>query len=551
MKLIQCHIENFGKLQNQTITFSNRGHCFFYENGWGKSTLAAFLTVMLYGFDKERSRDDYINERKRFRPWQGGVYGGTLTFETEGKTYIIERTFGLKEKEDHFLVREEETNQITDLFSFNLGEELFHLDRDSFEKTVFLSQKDCSTKSTDRILANLGNLALATEDISQYDKAETRLHDILNGMSPNRKTGYLYRLKEQIGDLEAELSRGKILGREIEALELEREQTEQSYHKYKEVQEQLLEEQKKVSLQDRNLQDRSLQDRNLQDRSLADSKAVVPLHLWKSFLSGFLLCGLGILLSFFNKQAGIGLLAVGVSAFVVLIIWYYKKSKKAFSTKNNQVLNTSSKSVEGQIEEELEQVQLRLRKIQIMIENTYRKIVHLDHEIEQKRKKQDWLLEKSEQLDVLKSQYDLDLVKYERLKKTKEYLRMAKEAYLSKYRNPLMQAFSKYYGLLSSGSKSDCRIDSNLNLTFTEYGIQRESRYFSEGYKDLFGICMRLALIEVMYGAEKPFLILDDPFVNLDQKKTETALGFLRNLGTEYQILYFTCHESRALNTEF
>ena len=106
MKLIRCHIENFGKLQNQDISFSDGCNICCRENGWGKSTLAAFLKVMLYGFDNERSRDDFASERRRYRPWQGGVYGGSLTFETGNQIYTVTRTFGLKEKEDTFVLRD-------------------------------------------------------------------------------------------------------------------------------------------------------------------------------------------------------------------------------------------------------------------------------------------------------------------------------------------------------------------------------------------------------------------------------------------------------------
>ena len=40
-------------------------------------------------------------------------------------------------------------------------------------------------------------------------------------------------------------------------------------------------------------------------------------------------------------------------------------------------------------------------------------------------------------------------------------------------------------------------------------------------------------------------MILDDPFVNLDDETTKAALRFLRMASEEYQILYFTCHTSR------
>lgn len=56
MKLISCHIENFGKLSDLRVDFVEGINLFHEMNGWGKSTLAAFLRVMFYGFDSKKSR---------------------------------------------------------------------------------------------------------------------------------------------------------------------------------------------------------------------------------------------------------------------------------------------------------------------------------------------------------------------------------------------------------------------------------------------------------------------------------------------------------------
>ena len=48
-----------------------------------------------------------------------------------------------------------------------------------------------------------------------------------------------------------------------------------------------------------------------------------------------------------------------------------------------------------------------------------------------------------------------------------------------------------------------------------------------------------------MYPEEKPFLVLDDPFVNLDEEKVQHGNELLQKISGEYQILYFTCHSSR------
>ena len=108
-----------------------------------------------------------------------------------------------------------------------------------------------------------------------------------------------------------------------------------------------------------------------------------------------------------------------------------------------------------------------------------------------------------------------------------------------------MESFSTYYGMLSGATADGYRMDANIQLTKEELGHQRETRYFSAGWKDLTGICLRMALVDVMYRQEKPFLIFDDPFVNLDQKKVEAGKEFLKKLSNDYQIIYFTCHESR------
>ena len=54
-----------------------------------------------------------------------------------------------------------------------------------------------------------------------------------------------------------------------------------------------------------------------------------------------------------------------------------------------------------------------------------------------------------------------------------------------------------------------------------------------------------MALVDALFKEVKPPVILDDPFVNLDDDKLARGKELLIALEKEYQAIYFTCHESR------
>ena len=53
--------------------------------------------------------------------------------------------------------------------------------------------------------------------------------------------------------------------------------------------------------------------------------------------------------------------------------------------------------------------------------------------------------------------------------------------------------------------------------------------------------------MDSMYQDEKPMLIMDDPFVNLDDRNMAGAKKFVGKISEKYQILYFTCSQNRVL----
>lgn len=204
MRLIKCHIEGFGKLNDLTYEFKNGLNEFCKENGYGKSTLASFIKVMLYGFEDENKRSLKDKEREKYRPWNKGTYGGSMSFEYAGKEYEVSRTFGKNENEDSFEVRDLLTNNVCDDFEKNsLGTKIFGIDKDSFFRTAYIASSDLNRKEeniTDSIRAKLGNLTNATDDINNYEASCVLFEKKLNEYSPDRKTGKIKSLRSKISD---------------------------------------------------------------------------------------------------------------------------------------------------------------------------------------------------------------------------------------------------------------------------------------------------------------------------------------------------------------
>ena len=85
-----------------------------------------------------------------------------------------------------------------------------------------------------------------------------------------------------------------------------------------------------------------------------------------------------------------------------------------------------------------------------------------------------------------------------------------------------------------------------MTIRVDEKGEAREIDYFSAGTIDSIMLCMRLALVDALFKQENPFLLLDDPFVNLDDQHTERALAMLREIAKNKQVVYMVCNSSRC-----
>lgn len=211
----ECHVENFGKITNFDFQFEKGLNIINEDNSWGKTTFSAFIKSMFYGLEYNSKRK---NERKQYEPWQGGVFGGSMTLDINGREYKIERTFGKKDKDDTFALYDLKTGKPSDDYTEKIGEELFEIDRESFAKSIYVPQCSTDTEMTDSINAKIGNLASAKDDINNYEVVVKMLENKKKEYSGKGKKTKNSELISEISDLKAKLEMRKELENEVRLL---------------------------------------------------------------------------------------------------------------------------------------------------------------------------------------------------------------------------------------------------------------------------------------------------------------------------------------------
>lgn len=197
MRIQRIHIENFGKLHDFDLELKEGLNAIRAENGWGKSTLAAFIKAMFYGLDYTTKRSLKDNERKKYLPWQGGTFGGSLEFLAGGKRYRAERSFGSKDKEDTYALYDLDTGLACRDCSECLGEKLFGLDRAAFERSSFFVQQDFAAAVNDSLSAGLTHVEEDAGDMQNYEKAVASLEERMKYYQRTGGRGQIEKLKEE------------------------------------------------------------------------------------------------------------------------------------------------------------------------------------------------------------------------------------------------------------------------------------------------------------------------------------------------------------------
>ncbi len=204
MKLISCYVENYGTISQRTYEFSDGITAFCEENGAGKTTLASFIKAMFYGLDSYRSNTKEFCDRQHFYPFAGGNFGGNLIFEWEGRTYRIERFFGEKsETADRLDVYCDGVR--TDRFAADVGREIFGIDKQSFERTLFIDSAEIECATTADIGARLNRFLEGVGEDVNYDSARALLEKAAAALKKTRGSGEIAKEKARVQELDEKI----------------------------------------------------------------------------------------------------------------------------------------------------------------------------------------------------------------------------------------------------------------------------------------------------------------------------------------------------------
>ena len=574
MKLLRCYIENFGKIHHYTLYFESGLTLVNENNGFGKSTVAAFIKAMFYGFPKS-SRTLEKNERKRFTPWQGGVFGGHLDFSIDQKVYRIERTFGASPKEDHFRLFTLEPVSICNDFTENIGFEIFKMNADSFEKTVFMQQANrIDGFSTNEINSTMAKMVDDITDLESYHSALRILKSNRSKIVSNKGTeGSLKKINEDIHKTEIKLHQIKQQKDQLKRLQEEQvkindaiSHIEESNIIYNSISRHsvIFNEQDVIELEE--IDSELSNHKNILKEIILKYNSIKKPMILPAIIALFL----GSTLLLFKQFEWLFLNATidyifSMTSFLIMIFvslyyfisffqykWNRKKIKNQMTYEKTKIRELQSKksTLESQINslqkhnhnytynnlhDSEKNILIHLNQKRISL---YEEIAVLKHSLET-------VAYYEEKLEVLINERNRQLKNLKCLDKAIEHLNHAYVSLSSSHINTFKKRFDYYAKQIMDTSFNHISFDKEINPLIEISGIQRELPYFSVAEQTMIGLCIRLALIDILHPTEPLFIVMDDPFCSFDENNLSKVMNFLDHYAEKHQILYLTCHGSR------
>ena len=178
-------IKSFGRINDMTFEFSDGVNVIEGENESGKSTIAAFIRYMLYGFTDDGNGG--LEERKKRINWDTGMAHGSMYVRVGGKRYAIHRSTVPTDKSDRPTYREEAS--IVDVETgapvfgkLAAGEVFFGVDSELFDNTAFIGQIGDSGIDEDSVKESIENIIFSGSEKINKQRAVSRITDKMNAL---------------------------------------------------------------------------------------------------------------------------------------------------------------------------------------------------------------------------------------------------------------------------------------------------------------------------------------------------------------------------------
>ena len=192
----------FGKLERRALRFSEGLNIIEAPNEAGKSTLTAFLRVMLYGLPtRERGASA---DKNLYVPWSGSAMQGRLDLVLDDETAVTltRDTARANAPMGRFSAVYTGTGEtVPELTAADCGEALTGVPREVYERSAFIRQSSIAVDSDAELERRIAALITAGEESVSYTEAEAALRRQLNARRHN-KTGLIPALDAEITALE-------------------------------------------------------------------------------------------------------------------------------------------------------------------------------------------------------------------------------------------------------------------------------------------------------------------------------------------------------------
>lgn len=596
MRLLELHIDGFGKFHDRTISFNDGINIIYGKNEAGKSTLHTFIRGMLFGIERGRGRAAKNDLYTKYEPWENsGTYEGWLRLEKDGTIYRIERRFR-KENKSLKIINETKglEEEATPAFVSSL---LDGLTETMYNNTISIGQLKSATEDgmvteLKNYIANMnttGNISLNITKATAFLRNQKR--SLEAGLIPEASREFTSLLAE-IRNVEAEIA-GPEYENQLAAYQNMRTQVkgliDNTQTQKKDLDEKLANGKKVLS------------DNGFTDRASVDAMSSDAERLYSEYntlngecnkksrkvLSGLTavlgIAGLGAaaVLGYFNLTAYLpvcGAAAAAAVIFFIISLFIRQKDKeyhRMFDNTSSELgtllarhLGDSAVSEDAmnafrarmgefsKLCDMVTQSEAEIRKFLEDLSNLQTKQAGCSEMIEKQQRTQ-WELEKKlEHLSNCKNKAKAlkrTLAENDKIHDEIVAIDLAQET-MADLSSSIRDSFglylnkeaSQYITGITGGIYDSMSIDENLNVFLNTKTRLVPLENVSSGTMDQVYLALRLAAAKLLQGSSSGFpLIFDDSFTQYDDERLKTALEWLASAYGD-QIIIFTCHRREA-----